>query len=288
MALTLVKGGVLEAVNQFDDSPHFFTVRLDLFDGPIDLLLHLVKQSELPIEKVALAEVTNQYLACLEQARAIDLDIAAEYLVIAATLLSIKSSILLNQPVEFVEDEDGNLVDPHEELLKKLREAAIYQDGAKLLQERDFLGVDVFSPPTSLKQVEGETFCYQNHDPLLLGRAFKKLLDQVGANSALYTVMANPVSVLDLMMKVLDRLEKAGGELEFEKLIPDHSNRLNIIGCFVAMLELCKRQIIKVRQQENFEQIYICLASTRTIDVDLSSEFDVAEENPDLATSVNF
>ena len=278
----------MEAVNQFDDSPHFFTVRLDLFDGPIDLLLHLVKQRELPIEKVALAEVTNQYLACLERAQTIDLDVAAEYLVIAATLLSIKSCMLLNQPVEFVEDEDGNLVDPHEELLKKLREAAIYQDGAKLLQQRDYFGVDVFSPPAGFRHIEGEQFCYQGHDPLLLGQAFKKLLDQIGANAALYTVMASPISVLDLMMKVLDQLEQCGGEVQFEKLIPDCSNRLNIIGCFVALLELCKRQIIRVRQSDNFDQIFVCLASVKVDQSELSSEFDELTDRAELAAGVNF
>ncbi|RIL11386.1 MAG: segregation/condensation protein A, partial [Proteobacteria bacterium] len=113
----------MDSVTPPDAYAHFFEVKLDVFDGPIDLLLHLVKQNELPIEKVSLAKVASQYLECLEKMRYFDLDVAGEYLVIAATLVSIKSSILLNQPVELVEDEEGNLVDPHEELLNRLREA---------------------------------------------------------------------------------------------------------------------------------------------------------------------
>ncbi len=92
-------------VSEFEEYPHFFEVQVDLFKGPIDLLLHLVKQKELPLEEISLAEVADQYMHCLEQMRRFDLEIAGEYLVIAATLLSIKSSHLLNEPVELVEDD---------------------------------------------------------------------------------------------------------------------------------------------------------------------------------------
>ena len=80
----------------FEEYSHFFTVEIDQFNGPIDLLLHLVKQNELPVEKISLARVTSQYMHCIERMGKIDLEIAGEYLVIAATLLSIKSSILLD------------------------------------------------------------------------------------------------------------------------------------------------------------------------------------------------
>jgi segregation and condensation protein A len=95
----------------------FFEVNLELFDGPLDLLLHLIKKRELPIEKVSLAEVTGQYLECIKSLRYYDVEVAAEYLVIAATMLSVKASVLLNDPVELVPDENGEMIDPHEVLL---------------------------------------------------------------------------------------------------------------------------------------------------------------------------
>ena len=106
----------------FTAVPQFFSVQTPLFDGPIDLLLHLVKTNELPITKLSLAEVAEQYMQCLDMMRSLDLEIAGEYLVIAATLLSIKSSVLLDEPVEMVPDEEGNLYDPYEALLEQLGE----------------------------------------------------------------------------------------------------------------------------------------------------------------------
>ena len=136
---------------QFEAAP--FQVQLELFDGPIDLLLHLVKKNELAIERIALAKVATQYMECVERMRSMNLDMVAEYLVIAATLLSVKSSVLLNEPVELVVDEEGNLVDPHKVLLERLREAQVYREGASSLAQRKLLGQDVFSGPSHLKRV---------------------------------------------------------------------------------------------------------------------------------------
>jgi segregation and condensation protein A len=147
-----------------------FKVVLEDYSGPIDLLLHLVKSNELEIEKLSLAHVASQYLECLDQMQKLDLEIAGEYLVIAATLLSIKSSVLLNEPVELVIDDDGNMIDPHEELLRKLREAAIYRDGAKQLESMDCLGLEVFAPPSQLKKFKPDSDVYADHNPMLLGR----------------------------------------------------------------------------------------------------------------------
>jgi segregation and condensation protein A len=95
-------------MTETDAYSRFFEVKLELFDGPLDLLLHLVKKKELPIEKVSLSEVTGQYLECIKSLRYYDVEVAAEYLVIAATLLSVKASVLLNEPVELVPDENGD------------------------------------------------------------------------------------------------------------------------------------------------------------------------------------
>ncbi len=258
----------------FEEYSHFFEVHLDLFDGPIDLLLHLVKQRELPIEKLSLAAITDQYLHCIESAQEYDLEIAGEYLVIAATLLSIKASILLNEPVELIADDDGNLVDPHEELLRRLREAQIYKDGAGHLGRNPMLGIDVFAAPSSLSQFEDGEVKFVEHDPMLLGRAFRKLLEQSGQVSLL-TISIDSVSIVERMMGILDILKQNPTGIIFYKLIPDLTSRGSIISTFIAMLELCKRQAIRVRQDESFKEIFIGLASDDIDTAALSSEFDV-------------
>ena len=259
-----------------EEYTHFFEVKLDQFDGPIDLLLHLVKQNELPIATLSLAQVTSQYLNCIEQARQYDLEVAGEYLVIAATLLSIKSSFLLNEPVELLPDEDGNLVNPHEELLRKLREAEIYKDGAYRLSCQKLLGVDVFAPPSCLKHVTGAKEKFIDHDPMLLGRAFRKLLSQVGQEAKFY-ISVDPVSIMERMMTVIETLKTNQGRVAFYKLVPDLTSRNSIVGTFIALLELCKRQVIRVEQTENFEDITIVLAAEDAQVTDLSSEFDQPE-----------
>jgi segregation and condensation protein A len=147
----------------------FFEVKLELFDGPLDLLLHLVKKRELPIEKVSLSEVTGQYLECIKNLRYYDVEVAAEYLVIAATLLSVKASVLLNDPVELVVDESGSLVDPHEELLRRLRELEAFRAAAGDLANRPMLGCDVFAAPA-----KGNTI-----DPSLIPLADQKNLQKI-------------------------------------------------------------------------------------------------------------
>ncbi len=250
-----------------------FQVRLELFDGPIDLLLHLVKQEELPIEKLSLAQIADQYMGYLEALRDLDLEVAGEYLLIAATLVSIKSSVLLNEPPELVRDEDGALIDPHEELLRRLREAQVYKEGAGCLAGRPVLGVDVFAP-TGISADSDELVIYKQHDALLLGRAFMKLLQKSGADEHLLTISVDAISIVERMVTILNTLKSAGGALPFEQLIPQPVTRATIISSFVALLELCKRSAIRVRQEGAFESITIALSGGEVPVGNLTSEFD--------------
>ena len=252
-----------------------FQVRLELFDGPIDLLLHLVKQHELPIEKLSLAQIADQYFACVESMRHLDLEIAGEYLVIAATLLSIKSSVLLNDPVELVTDDEGNLVDPHEELLRRLREAAVYREGAASLSCRELLGIDVFSPPSSLAEFTPPPAALRQHDPILLGKVFRRMLERAGADAAEMTIRFDGVPIVERMSVVLDVLRRSGGRRMFSQLVPDLTSRVSVIATFIALLELCKRQAIHVEQTGSFEDIAIVLSGENFDPQSMSSEFDL-------------
>jgi segregation and condensation protein A len=265
-----------------EDSAHFFEVKTESFDGPIDLLLHLVKKNELPIEKLSLYQISQQYFDCLDRMRHLDLEIAGEYLVIAATLLSIKSSILLNEPPEFVEDDEGKMVDPHLLLLEKIREAAVYKESAMALSQRNILGLDVFQNSALFDQIEPIPGKLKNHDPILLAKAFAKVLDKRKAKGApVFSISYDAVSIVERMMRVLDIVQTRhaqfinNGLISFDELIDSQaSDTGTVVSTFLALLELAKRGAIAVSQADIDAAIMIGLADSNVSVASLSSEFD--------------
>ncbi len=253
----------------------FFEVRLDSFDGPIDLLLHLVKGSELSIERISLAAVTSQYLECIEKMRDLDLDIAAEYLLVAATLLSIKAAVLLQDPIELQNEPEENIPDPHKELLERLRAAQIYKNSAAELGKINMLGVDVFPRPSSLSDFESPEEVYRKHDSMLLGQAFRQLLSRIGKEGFLLKFEVDSVTVVERMVRIVDTLKNAKSPVEFSSLFKDSKNRMSIVNSFVAILELCRRCAIVVLQQNSYEEIKIALSGVEINQGELTSEFDV-------------
>ncbi len=253
----------------------FFEVRLDLFDGPIDLLLHLVKKRELPIEKVSLAEVTGQYLECIKALRYYDVEVAAEYLVIAATLISVKASVLLNDPVELIPDENGDLVDPHEQLLARLKELEAYRLAARDIGARPALGHEVFAAPVKASKIDPALIPLANHESELLARAFHKVLERLGEKSAVFSITVDAVSVVERMRLVVDSLRISGGISTFDELLGSSPDRGTAIGVFCALLELCRRRVIAVVQVGPKEEIQVRLAD---LEQAAANEADPIEE----------
>lgn len=237
----------------------FFEVKLELFDGPLDLLLHLVKKRELPIEKVSLVEVTGQYLECIKSLRYYDVEIAAEYLVIAATLLSVKASVLLNDPVELVVDDTGSLVDPHEELLRRLRELEAFRAAAGDLASRPTLGSEVFAAPSKGTKIDPALIPLADHQSELLVQAFQSVLTRLGEKARVFSITIDSVSVVERMRRVVDTIREKGGVSSFSALLGSVHDRGTAIGVFVALLELCKRRMITVSQDEPRADIAIRL-----------------------------
>lgn len=260
---------VIGAHSEALEQPELFLIRVEQFDGPIDLLLHLVKQNELPITKVSLGLVAEQYLNCLERLQDVEVEIVGEYLVIASTLLSIKARLVLCQPVdELVGDDDAFLEeDPHEVLLRRLREAAIYKDGADHLAERPLLGVDVFAPP-GLK--DGKVVflsALKDHDPMLLGKALRALVKRKGISIAPMTLQFDPVSVSERMQTILQiltdtKMDAGSSKLDFEELAMKVGGGLDmgvLITCFLALLELTRKRAIRIEQNGAFSGLSIML-----------------------------
>lgn len=230
-----------------DFSP-FFEVKLDLFDGPLDLLLHLVKKRELPIEKLSLAAIAEQYLACISNSPFLDLEAAGEYLVIATVLLSIKSSILLNEPAELIPDAEGNLVDPHEELLERLRRLEAIRSAVNELREKPMLGIDVFAGASRLGKIDPEMIPLAQHEAVLLARALRRVLAKHAVSGTTFKISVDPLPVFERMKLVVDILRNQGGPVDFEALIAEPASRGVIVSTFAALLELCRRHAIAVKQ----------------------------------------
>jgi len=243
-----------------DNYNRFFEVKLELFDGPLDLLLHLVKKRELPIEKVSLSEVCTQYLECLKGLRYYDVEVAAEYLVIAATLLSVKASVILNEPVEFVVDDNGELVDPHEELLLRLKELEAFRAAAQDLGSRPHLGHDVFAPPAKGLKIDPKLIPLADHQCELLVQAFHLVLARLEERSGVFAITIDPVSVVERMRSVINTLRASGGRSRFSELLQGCPDRISAIGVFCALLELCRRRVIGVFQEGPKTEISISLA----------------------------
>jgi segregation and condensation protein A len=230
-----------------------YTIRLELFEGPLDLLLHLIRDNKIDIYDIPIAEITRQYVEYLDVMKELNLEIAGEFLVMAATLIQIKTRMLL--PV----DEDVPLEereDPRVELVERLLEYQAMKDAAFELKERRESWVDYYSRDPSLPDDSGEEEQQYLFDVNIfdLISALKILLERV------------PIEVMEVSREVLtvkDRMnlivEKMEGEkaLRFEELFEEAFTRAQFIVTFLALLELLRIGIVRTFQEAVFGQIWI-------------------------------
>jgi len=229
-------------------------VKLDIFEGPLDLLLHLVKKNEVEVADIPVATITDQYLAYLELLHELDLDVAGEYLVMAATLLHLKSRALL--PEEEREEEEGE--DPRARLVQQLLEYRRYREAAEELARREMLERDVFvrPPAPGENEDEGEILLDVSLGSLL--DALQEVLERT-ATGAVHTIVPEEVSLTECLCAVVDKL-RAEGEMFFFDLFPQDTPRLRILVTFLALLELVRTRMVRIRQAELFGPIRMSLA----------------------------
>lgn len=234
----------------------FYRVKLDVFEGPLDLLLHLIKKNEVEIIDIPVAEITEQYLGYLEMMRELSLDVAGEFLVMAATLMLIKSRMLL-PPSEEDEQEE---IDPRAELVQQLLEYQRFREAAWELSERPLLQRDVF-----VREALDDPEIKASLDPPPLKvtvwellEAFRVVLKRA-APEAVHEVILEHVSLRDCAHQLLVRLSETRS-LQFEELFQPESRRLEIIVTFLALLELMKQNAVHVTQSELRGPILIELA----------------------------
>ncbi len=244
-----------EACTVFDEGMNT-KVQLEVFEGPLDLLLHLIKKNEVSITDIPIATITAQYLSTLELMQGLNLDIAGEFLVMAATLIHIKSKMLLPPGEdEGEEDEEG---DPREELIRRLLEYQRFKEAAEELQRREMLNRDVFVRPVEPPR-GGEIIGFEHVSLFDLVLALRQVLERL-PTEALHEITLEKISVREKMSRLLDDLQQRG-KLIFQSLFEGIASRMEVIVTFLAMLELVRVRAIRIWQEEPNAPILIELAA---------------------------
>lgn len=227
-------------------------VQLEIFEGPLDLLLHLIKKNEVSITDIPIATITEQYLATLELMQNLNLDVAGEFLVMAATLIHIKSRMLL-PPGDDEPDEDEG-IDPREDLVRRLLEYQRFKEAAAELERRELLTRDVFVRSTPSAE-ESPAAGFREVSLFELLSALRRVIERLPKDNA-HEVVLETITVREKMMLILEIL-RAGERVQFEALFSGVKSRMEIIVTFLAMLELVKMRAIRIFQEALNEPIQI-------------------------------
>jgi segregation and condensation protein A len=236
--------------------------KLDTFEGPLDLLLHLIDKAEIDIHEVSISEITIQYMDYLHAMKELELEVTSEFLVMAATLLAIKSKQLLPKPPVFEDDyedwpDDG--LDPRDELIQKLVEYRKFKQIAEQLREKEFERSLVYSREPEdmtpfMKQEKVNPVEGIHLSDLIV--AFQKALRRAARRNIVATVQRDEISVKDRIRDIVDVL-KQFETVRFSRLIRENMDRHEIVVTFLAILELMKMKHIRCFQHQLFDDIVI-------------------------------
>jgi len=234
-----------------------YAIKLDIFEGPLDLLLYLIKKNEIDIYNIPIALITEQYLQYLKMIKSLNLDLAGEYLVMASTLIHIKSKMLLPVPEESPDEETDE--DPRAELVKQLLEYKSFKEAAAALEMRPLLERDVFT--RSLPVMDDIVTDGVDEDDLMevsifeLIEAFHHLISRIDKKELL-EIDLEKISLTDIINEIMERVNQEKN-ITFEQLLGERINRRRIIYTFLAVLELIKMKMIKAYQTSVFGVIRI-------------------------------
>lgn len=235
-----------------------YHVKLDTFEGPLDLLLHLVNQLEIDIYDIPVAEITHQYIEFIRAMERIELNIASEYLVMAATLIEIKSATLLPKKEVNLENEEYE-EDPREQLIQRLIEYRKYKEAAERLQQKELEENEIYTrPPTNFDdlleeapQVPGDVSVYD------MLHAVDHLLQRKSWNRPLETtVHRQDISIDERMEDIVSIVSNTNKGVMFDDLFP-YPSRSYIVTTLLAILQLLKTNQITCKQSLHFEPIYV-------------------------------
>ncbi len=236
---------------QGSDKGSLYAVKLPVFEGPLDLLLHLIRQNEVEIVDIPIAEIAEQYLAYIEMMGELNIDVAGEYLLMAATLALIKSRMLLPRESDGLAEEDG---DPRSDLIARLLEYQRYKEAAETLSQRRLLGRDVYRAegkgpepvPDADREIEVGLFD--------LLEAFRVALASARASDTYHAVEAEEIKVRERMLAIMKLFETVD-TVEFMRIFASENSpapsRALIVATFLAMLELARLSALRLFQSLN-------------------------------------
>lgn len=242
-----------------DDDPRYgnsraIHVKLEVFEGPLDLLLYLIRKNEYDIFDIPIVQITAQYLAYMEMMKELNLDVAGEFLVMASTLMRIKSRMLLPEPGP---EEEEEFPDPREELVRQLLEYQRYKEAARELAERDILGEDIFArkflyDEFRLEDGAGEIMEMSVFD---LVEAFARLLRE-RRDATVHAIVPEKISLIERINQLVEILKKRRS-LDFLEMVRPGGDKLDIIIDLLALLELMKMGFARVFQAKTFGTIRV-------------------------------
>jgi|ERR1043166_8508469 segregation and condensation protein A len=232
-----------------------YKVKLEIFEGPLDLLLYLIKRDEIDIYDISIERITKQYLEYLQAFKELKIDVAGEFVVMAANLIYLKSRSLLpldQQPPEEDAEEDDPRWDLIRQLIeyKKFKEAAVQLHDRELEQERMFTRDGGAAPISEAPLPLHEVGIFQ------LIHAFQQVIKRVEAREDLGEIFAERFSVSDKIEKILERIGN-GGSVRFSELFSQMASRIEIVVTFLALLELIRLNQVRAFQTKMFDDIEI-------------------------------
>ena len=236
-----------------------YEIKLDIFEGPLDLLLYLIRKNEIDIYNIPIALITEQYLEYLDMMRSLNLDLAGEYLVLAATLIHIKSRLLLPPAENEEQGEEGQ--DPRAELVRQLLEYQAFKEAALNLEARPLLDRDVFSrgaPAEDPAGAEEEDEAMIEVGVFELVQAFRLIIAGLDKSDDL-VIDTERMSLTDRINEIMERLSEKK-QLTFRELLGERTDRKRIVYTFLAILELMKLRMIRAYQAGPFGTIRLSLA----------------------------
>lgn len=239
----------------FEQTELPYQVRIENFEGPLDLLLHLIKKNEINIYDIPVAMITQQYLEYLEAMEELNLNVAGDFLVMAATLLQIKSKMLL--PVDETADDEEDGPDPREELVRRLLEYKAYKEAARQLDDQEKMWREIFwrEQAFSVEEEVEEDLPLDNVSLFDLVDALKDVLERNPA-SRLIEIVPDNLTVRERMNLILETLE-GKDSVSFAALFEGSSHRMVVVVTFLALLELMRLRVARVFQAETFGPILV-------------------------------
>ena len=258
----------VDSVKNFETEVDYTTV-LDNFEGPLDLLLYLIKEEEIEIKDIFVSQVTEQFLSYMKGLPFLDMEKASEYLNIAATIIDIKARSLVPPPDDGFDDDWGFDDDPEADLIRTLEEYKMIKEEAEKLKERETVGYFFKEPDKDLTATK-----IQYKDLTLDGllKAFTKMLlrqeNQKKENAPPREIPKDVYTVRDKIKHIRQKVMNAEST-RFEELFDEASNKPEIVTTFQALLVLLKHQFILVEQEELFSSIIINKNPNIRVDVDI-------------------